>query len=146
MSVNYHRFVAEDVRQFAGNGKMRGVAAPLQQPRIVQDGRGGADRRDPPVRFVLAPQESADAWIGAQVFYSGATGQKQAVEGLGLHRSQQRVGMQRDTAAPGDMDTGVERGHGYFRSRAAQKIDGGDRFDFLKSFRQDCENSWHGVI
>jgi len=54
--------------------------------------------------------------------------------------------MQRDAAAPSNVDTRVERGHRYFCLRASKEIDGGDRFYFLKSFRKDCENGWHDMI
>ncbi len=54
-----------------------------------------------------------------------------------------RTALQRHAVAAGDVDTLTEGGERDGDAGATEQVDGRDRFDFLKTFRQDCENGGH---
>ena len=145
MSVNHDRFAAEDVRQLVGDRKMRGGPAPPITPHPATP---SVRRRS--LRSTGSIHVGAGGECGRVNRRGGALrrGHREETGSRRLlpPRRQRCVGMQRDAAAPGNVGTRVERGRRYFCLRASQEIDGGDRFDFLKSFRKDCENGWHDMI
>lgn len=128
---------------------MRGIAAAGEEAGIVQDRGRGADGGEPAVGGVVAEHEGAHADIGTEVFHAGAAGEEEAVEGPrgvgGFDGGEEGVGVDSDAAAAGDAQIGAEGGDGDLGACAAQEVDGGERFDFLKTFREDCENRWHGA-
>ncbi len=112
----------------------------------MQHGRRGADRRQPTVGGVLAQRALANAGIGAEAGRAGAAGQEEAVELALADGGERRVGVQRDAAASGDVRAAVgQGGSGDIDAGAPQQVEGGDRFYFLKTLREDCENRGHGL-
>lgn len=78
--INDHALVGQNVRQFAGDGKMGGVPAAVEQSRGVEDRGRGADCRDPFASSGMSPDHCIDPRIGAEVLDAGTAGQKQQVE------------------------------------------------------------------
>ena len=126
---------------------MPGEASPGEHPGIIQNGRGGADCRQPVLRGMLAQHDRSHTRVVAEVFYPRPTRQEDAIEiARGRRdRGQRRVGVQRDSAPAGHVNAVAERCGCDFRARAPQEVDRRDRLNFLKTSRQDCENRGHHV-
>src|SRR5664280_3369206 len=80
VAVNDDTLVRKDVRQLAGDGKVGGVTAPVQESGGVEDGGSGADRRQPFSGRRVAPNDGIDPRIGPQVLDAGTARQEQHVE------------------------------------------------------------------
>ncbi len=136
---------------------MGGVAPTGKHAGIVQNDRGRADRRDPALGVMLAQHERTHPRIGAEVLYSGASWEKHTVVrrrggrmrvdgligGRLLEGREGRIGVHRHTAPASYVDAIIEGSDDDLGTGAAQKVDGDDRFNFLKSLREDCENLGH---
>jgi hypothetical protein len=79
------------------------------------------------------------------VFCAGTTGQKHAVEVTGFDGGKRRIGMHRQPAATGHMNTFSQCSHDDLGAGAAKQIDGGDCFYFLKAIREERENVGHAI-
>ena len=145
MTIHHNPLLGEDLRQFIGDGEMGGVAAAGEQAAVVQDGRGGADGGQPATGSVVGEDEGAHAGVGAEEFGAGAAREKETVGGLGRNGGEGRVGVNGHAGTTGDVDAVAERGHDDVGAGAAEQIDGGECFDLLKTFREDCENGGHAV-
>jgi nucleoside-diphosphate-sugar epimerase len=117
----------------------------LQQAGILQNGRGGANRSDPFRRAIMRSHDLLDAWVRAQLLHARTSRQKDAIEDLAVKRADRGVGMKGNSASPGDVHCLAERCGRDFGARSAEQVHRGDRFNFLKSFREDCENRRHAM-
>lgn len=143
-AVRDDAFRGENAGQFIGHGEVGGIAPAGEQAGVVQDGRRGADGRQPAAGGVLPSHDLAHAWIGPQVLHAGATGEKNEVEVLSGHRGERGVAVRRDAAAPGGVAVVVQRGDRDLDTGAAQQVDGRERLDFLKTIGERDEHGGHG--
>ncbi len=144
-SVHHHAIIPRKFRQFILDGKMGGVAAAGEHSGIEQNRGSGTDGDDPALGGVLGAEEVEDARIGPEVPDAWTTGEKDAVEGLVQDRTQGGFGAEGKAAAAGHRQIVTEGSDRHLGAGTAQEVDGGDRFNFFETFRQDSEDSRHAT-
>lgn len=146
VSVDDNALLGKDMVQLIGDGKMSGVAVAGEDARVVQDRGGGTNRDEPATGVILGDDQRAYPRVGAEVLGAGATGEENAIELARGQCGERRIGVNCDAGAAGHVNGFAEGGGDDLGAGTAQQVDGGERFDLFKTFRQDCENGGHAMI
>lgn len=123
------------------------VSVMMEYARIMQKRGCGADRGDPPVCRVVLLDERTHADVAAELRDSGTAGEKQAIEvrpAIGMFQLiETGIDLQHESAATGDEPICSQGRQRHLSAGAAQQVDRGNCFYFLKSLGEDCENGGH---
>ena len=123
---------------------MGGVATAGQNPRVVQNRRGGANRGQPTFVHRVTSNYLLHARIRAELRHTGAAREEHAVEKFTFHRFQSGVGVNRDAATTGNVHRLERRGRD-LGTGPPQQINGRERLNLFEAVCQDCEYGGHAM-